>query len=198
MTRQTFTDFVSLGGNCECGIAIQHAGQKQSHYFDFTNANATIATRVLEDEFSHVQKPEHVRLDNGMMYDATYGYHFYGDGPWAPEKLKHMIDRFMQPRGRRLYILKTPYETPYALSRLLDALGTISEDFELVHLRPAAFSSSPIGLMHDKYSIHERYLRRYAPPEDAGDFHAASWDALFAEFPLDASAQERGQLRIAS
>lgn len=177
-----FADYISLGYNCESGYAVQRYGQTQTNYFDWSSSSTEAVTRVIENRFEGVQLPENLSPDGAMMLDAAYGYRFYG--PWTPEKLERRVKRFLTPRGRRLYVLKTPNETPYTIARLLDALGSISEDFELVNVRPQECADRPIRMSHDRYTFHERYLKRYAPDSEIGDLHVISWDRIFQEFPL--------------
>lgn len=211
-----YDEYISLGSDCEGGFQIRRIlGQDSSNYFNWNVTPLLALQQVLENRFDGVLQQANISVhgDGGLLNDHRYDYKFHSpfdrpdyesDPEWEAkfqdhrEKSRYLIDKFLRERPAdhaTAYFYKVAVtEEPGAARRLLpeirDILARIhgASRFVIVAVQGAEHREDPWGLPQ----IHNRYLARIAPWNDAPDGHVSSWDRLFYEFPHKAPMRFSG------
>jgi len=201
-----FDEYVSLGSDCEVGFQIRRIlGQDSSSFFNWNVTNLVALKNLLENRFSGVFRAENLSVAGvGMLTDHRYEYQFrspfdrmeYRDDPAYAAKLqdlheksRYLVEKFLRPRPEAhatAYFYKVSVYDELAAARpallqVRDILSVIhrASTFVIIAVMGEDRREPPWGLP----LIHDRYLRRIAPWDDAADGHVPSWDRLFQEFP---------------
>jgi hypothetical protein len=202
-----FDEYVSLGSDCEVGFQFRRVlGRDSSSFCSWNVTGIGALERLLATRFDGVLREANIsaHADGSMLLDAGYGYKFHSpfrgydfradpdyDARWADhrEKAGYLITKFLRerPAGHRTaYFYKIEPEEqvaevrrllPSVRAQLLDIHGP--SHFDLVVVLPQDRAEEGWG----EERIHNRYVRRFAPWDDATDGHVSSWDRIFREFP---------------
>ncbi len=204
---ESFDEYVSLGSDCEVGFQIRRIlGRDSSTFCNWNVTSVSTLERLLANRFDGVLQDGNIDVhgDGFMLLDRGYDYKFHSpfegydfradpdyDAKWADylDKTRYLIDKFLRPRPaehRTAYFYKVePVEELATARRLLPLvrshLGEIhgASHFELIVVMAQDRAEAPWG----EERIHNRYVRRIAPWDDATDGHVSSWDRIFREFP---------------
>ncbi len=199
-----FDNYVSLGNNCETAFQMRRVlARDSSSFFSWNVTMFDPLLSVLSSRFDGVVQLD--RLTNvpekGLMHDASHDFYIhsgFASAAFREEpgfdaafrdltgKFAHLTRKFVGDAAsdkRTVYFYKTEGSPEvHGKSRALrDVLAGFHgpRPFDLVIVQPEAFREEP---WQDE-GIHNRYLRRLAPWDDATDGHVASWDRVFHEFP---------------
>ncbi|MFC7690640.1 DUF1796 family putative cysteine peptidase [Paeniroseomonas aquatica] len=201
-----YDEYISLGSDCEGGFQIRRIlGHDSSNYFNWNVTDLQALKRLLENRFAGVLQPGNVSVhgDGGLLNDHLYEYKFHSPStartsattrrsrpiPGSPGE--GAVPHRQIPAGaagracHRLFLQGRGDRGAGAPQRILpevrDILAGIhgAAPFVIVAVMAEDRREEPWGLPQ----IHNRYLRRIAPWNDAPDGHVGSWDRLFYEFP---------------
>ena len=202
----TYSEYISLGYNCEAAFQIRRIlGHDSSSFFSWNVTTLPQLMALLEHRFEGILLDDHIGPHGGgLLTDEGYGYKFHS--PFASADYKadpdydsklgryrdrtaHLVAKFLRDRGpteSTAYFYKAEgqssgEEVRHAARRVHSLLAGLhgASPFVLVILQHRDFWEDP----WDEPGIFNRYLRRLAPFDDATDGHAQSWDAVFREFP---------------
>lgn len=200
-----YDSYVSLGSNCEPAFQLRRLwGRDISSYFNWMVTPLPALVDILEADFEGLFARENLVPvhDHTMVRDTRFGVAFHSpfharlgavfEGPEFDRmhaihlaKLAYLAAKFRaQAKGetRVLYIHKTDIDDPRPqAARLREVLRARypAHRFDILLLQTADRAAPP----WDEPQVINRYLRRFAPVDDARDGHIESWDAIFAEFP---------------
>jgi hypothetical protein len=195
-----YSEYVSLGYNCEVGFQIRRVlGREDSSFFNWNITHMAQLKSLLASRFSGILKPDNLEqhADGGLVLDKSHGHLFHSPfatpNPFEDDKFEahleeyrnktnYLIDKFYDVSGkRRCYFYKSEVDVDRKdCTYVRDELAKLgNDDFSLVILRHRDLTEDPWG----EDQIYLRYLRRLAPWDDAADGHIDSWDAVFREFP---------------
>jgi hypothetical protein len=199
-----FDSYVSLGENCEIAFQMRRVLRRDESSFFGWNITSFSAFECLVDcDFQGIMQPENFRFHGSgdLVRDLHCDYLFHSDFPRVanvdfaafPEiiaahrsKAQYLVEKFYETArtgGKVVYFYKTPVEdardkAPGMVERLLKA-SEGRENFRLVIVQTAD-RAEPDWNMN---LVSNRYVRRFAPYDDAHDGHVSTWDRIFAEFP---------------
>lgn len=200
-----YDSYVSLGSNCEPAFQFRRLwGRDVSGYFNWMVTPLPALVEVVAADFQGLFARENLEPvhEHTMVRDTRFGVTFHSpfhrrlgstfEGPEFDQlhegflgKLAYLAAKFRanaQSNASTLYILKTDLPDARAhAGRLRDILLARYPDhrFDLLVLQSADRSEA----QWDEPRMFNRYLRRFAPVDDARDGHLESWDRIFAEFP---------------
>jgi hypothetical protein len=199
-----YDHYVSLGRNCEVAFQFRRVLSKdQSSFFSWNITSLDALISILGSDFRGVLQEENLRPygRGDLVLDVSHGYCFHS--PFSKstptedplfrdkfDKLKEKTDylikkfhRVAEHAGRVAYFYKT--EDSHPKGKLLTVRDMLRdyhkgrENFILISLETEAFREEDWA----EVCIANRYLRRFAPDEDAVDGHLQSYDKVFREFP---------------
>lgn len=200
-----YDNYVSLGSNCEPAFQFRRLwGHDVSGFFNWMVTPLPALIGVIDADFQGLferDKLEPVH-EHTMVRDTRFGVIFHSpfhgrigttfDGPDFDRlhdvflaKLAYLAAKFRANAlsgAETLYVLKTDLPDARAqAARLRDLLLARypGHRFDLLVLQ----SVDRIEAQWNEARIFNRYLRRFAPVDDARDGHLESWDRAFAEFP---------------
>lgn len=204
--------YVSLGYNCEVAFQFRRVlGRDVAYMFNWMVTPLDSLHRIVANDFegSFLKENIEVTADPDMLLDRAYGIRFHSpfrkelgrdlSGPRFEalyEQFQGKIALFKErfrglaaSRHRVLYVVKTDEERARErLAAFRDLMRTRwpEHDFEILALQLRG-KEEPAW---PEPRLHNRYMRRFAPTSDAPDGHLASWDKVFAEFPLKPGAMQ--------
>ena len=210
-----FSEYVPLGWNCEVAFQLRRVlGQDIASFFSWNITPLHALESLLASRFDGILKDENLSPHgSALINDHSHDFKFHSpfasvdfraDPDYAAKledhrrKARHLIDKLYRPRGpeeRTAYFYKV--ETVEDLSAMRSQLVRIREllaalhpggSFALVVMLDQRHAEPPWGEPH----IHNRYLKRLAPVDDATDGHVSSYDKIFREFPY------AGPMRLAN
>lgn len=200
-----YDHYVSLGANCEPAFQFRRLwGRDVSGYFNWMVTPLPALVEVIAADFGGLFAPGSLEPvhEHTMVRDTRFGVIFHSpfharlgarfDGPEFEQlhrgflgKLDHLAAKFRANAlsdDRTLYVVKTDIAGPRAhAARLRDLLRARypRHRFDIAVLQTADRSEADWR----EERLFNRYLRRFAPIDDARDGHLESWDRFFAEFP---------------
>jgi Putative papain-like cysteine peptidase (DUF1796) len=194
-----FTEYVSLGNNCEGAFQIRRVlGRDNSSFFSWNVTPLPALESLLRTRFAGVLQPDNLtsHLDGSLLNDLSHGHKFHSPfdridfrNDHAYECKDHLRTKFLRERRgdeSTAYFYKVGDKEERAdliaaACRVRDLLAEIHKGsrFALIILQ----SDAKRNLFWQEDLIHDRYLARFAPWSDATDGHVRSWDRVFREFP---------------
>lgn len=199
-----FDYYFSIWINCEGAFQIRRVlGRDSSCFFSWNVTKFDALISLLSSSFEDTLQLKNLtpRPGTGLIFDSSHNYllhsPFKDSDPWEGEyfentfaslqsKFRYLIDKFYriaQSGNSVVYFYRTEedgvQEKSKAVVQLLSKIHK-ADNFRFVVLQKEAFKEPDWGIP----LIHNRYLKRFAPWNDATDGHVASWDRVFASFPL--------------
>lgn len=201
-----FSEYISLGKNCECAFQIRRIlGRDSSSFFSWNVTPLPAVDSLIRNRFQGILQLQNItpHADGSLLNDASHGFKFHSpfngfrDDPAFEKKFqdykskqRYLIDKFFrarEPGERTAYFYKADAE-PEDREDIRDRVRAVRDTlvqargdsaFALVIIQDKQFQEPA----WDDALIFNRYLARLAPWYDATDGHVASWDRIFAEFP---------------
>ncbi|WP_082501294.1 DUF1796 family putative cysteine peptidase [Methylobacterium sp. Leaf88] len=210
-----FSEYVSLGNNCEVAFQIRRVlGRDSSSFFSWNVTPLGSLESLLRSKFSGILSRENLSIhgSGALINDSSHHYKFHspfadafmGDSNFEVqyEELKKKFDyltlKFLRKRTEIenvAYFYKcdehsTKIDFQIAVVKIRDLIAEIqgNNSFKLVFIQDEAFREEDWGLDN----IANRYLKRLAPWADATDGHVQSWDRIFREFPSESEMHLSG------
>ncbi|MDE1154424.1 MAG: DUF1796 family putative cysteine peptidase [Acidobacteriaceae bacterium] len=215
MKRNTF---VSLGFNCEAAYQFRRVnGDDQASFFSWTYCKFNPLLGLIKADFDGVLLWENVKKLGLMVHDHAFDVSFHGevfnntrDGADVElakalladmqSKFRYLAERWrhtVSTAGLTTYFLKIKHNDPNAP----DARRAAVELRDLLRMKYPAHEFRIVVLQSlesverepqwDEDRIFNRYLQRYAADVDPeNDAFTSSWDAIFAEFPVQQTRPE--------
>lgn len=203
-----FDEYVSLGCNCEVGFQMAwRTGKESTGFFDWRIADPTNVLALMRSGFFGLLRPDRIVQgeNEAMLADGLTGFQFHTPFPTGVDfradprfssmianeraKFQHMARKFLNPDGRRCYLMKLrPAQTVEreVLLEVVDHLNRISPDFHLVVVRGPEWD----GHDFDISRVSARTLDFIATMHEADKGDTAGWRRIFDEFPLYAASYE--------
>lgn len=203
-----FDEYVSLGCNCEVGFQMAwRTGKESTGFFDWRIADPENVLALLRTGFFGLLHPGRiVQGENAaMLADCRTGFQFHTPFPAGADfrshpgfaavianeraKFQHMARKFLNPIGRRCYLMKLrPAQTVDrdTLLEIVDRLDRIDPDFHLVVVRGPEWEGHDFSIRR----VSARTLGFIAPMHEADKGDTAGWHRIFDEFPLYAASYE--------
>ena len=203
----SFSDYVSLGNNCEVAFQFRRVLQgDSSSFFSWNVTSLSALSSLLQSRFSGILDWSQIdcRSDAELIDDPSHNYKFHSPFRSIQDKsdeiihaaqveYKHKVDHLLtklykqgEESSRVLYIykhdgLETGEELRGMLANIVTALTDIAGygNFSFVVVQHEDRREPDWG----DNVVKNRYLKRLAPWSDATDGHVFSWDAIFREFP---------------
>ncbi len=205
--RETFSEYISLGVNCEVAFQFRRVlGHDSSSFFSWNVTPLPALESLIRTRFENIMRLENLspHTDNSLLNDSSHGYKLHSpfdrrdfendpsfEDKFAAhtQKVNHLIAKFLRirsPEERAAYFYKAdgpedPTEVRTYASKIRDLLAEIHHGsfFSLIVLQDKKFAEAP----WDEKSVYNRYLQRLSAWTDATDGHVRSWDQIFREFP---------------
>lgn len=198
-----YQHYISLGSNCEIAFQFRRVLQQDSSsFFSWNVTDCSALLRLLKTRFEGVAELDNIRPHShpSMLLDTRYDYLFHNpfatgepsedpqfDTTWAAyrSKVEYLVAKFLRDAAsddRTAYFYKTDEEDVRGKARLIrDALQDLhpKDNFDLVIIQTRDREEADWG----ESRLRNRYVRRFAPFDDATDGHVSSYDAIFREFP---------------
>lgn len=198
-----YQHYISLGSNCEIAFQFRRVLQQDSSsFFSWNVTDCSALLRLLKTRFEGVAELGNIRPHShpSMLLDTRYDYLFHNpfatgepsedpqfDTTWAAyrSKVEYLVAKFLRDAAsddRTAYFYKTDEEDVRGKARLIrDALQDLhpKDNFDLVIIQTRDREEADWG----ETRLRNRYVRRFAPFDDATDGHVSSYDAIFREFP---------------
>lgn len=198
-----FDRYVSLGRDCEVGFQLKRVrGAQESGFFNWNFTDPAALISLLRSDFSGILQEKNLSIhgSGALIKDSSHDYFLHHEfdlslfknAPDFAVKLKLLQEkfRFFVESFRRnaqspevtAYFLKC--EEPGAKDIALTVQSELlryhqNNPFTLIVLQTIDKAEEDWGIS----GIHNRYMKRFAPHNDALDGHVPSWDNVFREFP---------------
>ncbi|OLP52836.1 hypothetical protein BJF92_07290 [Rhizobium rhizosphaerae] len=198
-----YQHYISLGSNCEVAFQFRRVLQQDSSsFFSWNVTDCRALLRLLRARFEGVAELANIRphSHDSMLLDARYDYLFHNpfttgeprDDPkfeetWAAyrAKIDYLVTKFLRDAAsddRTAYFYKTDEQDMREKARQIrDALWDLhqKDNFDLIIIQTRDREEEDWG----EERLRNRYVRRFAPLDDAHDGHVSNYDTIFREFP---------------
>lgn len=207
----SFTNYVSLGSNCEIAFQFRRIlGRESSSFFSWNVTSFAALTSLLSSRFGGILEEQNLAPHgHGMVRDNGHDYLFHtpfstpdpADDPDFAKNLedhrskaRYLIDKFVSQAASddgTVYFYRTEEDDVKAKAiGVRDVLAEIHgrDNFRLVVIQAE-------GRREDDWQeacLANRYVLRLAPFNDATDGHVSSYDRIFREFPFSGEMRYSG------
>lgn len=183
-----FDAYVSLGEACEVAFQIRRKlGHDNSSFFSWKRFGPEALRSILQARFAGIFQDHNITYDNDRLeeHDASHGFGFHVPIDW--EKTNYLIDKFLNPVGKRCYFYRVaePIKTTELVVdeswglEIRALLDTIHPDgnYQLVIIMPGHWPRPK-----DSERLAWRALKFIAPDYDQQAADIEGWDQIFGEF----------------
>lgn len=206
-----FSNYVSLGSNCEIAFQFRRIlGRESSSFFSWNVTSFAALSSLLSSRFSGILEEQNLSPHgHGMVRDNFHDYLFHtpfstpnpSDDPDFAKNLanhrskaRYLIDKFTSQAASGepiVYFYRTEEEDAKAKAMVVrDSLAGMHhrDNFRLVIIQAESRREDD----WQEACIANRYVLRLAPFNDATDGHVSSYDRIFREFPFSGEMRYSG------
>lgn len=198
-----FTNYISLGANCEAAFQFRRVlGHDSSSFFSWNVTDFSALKSLLGCNFAGILESTNLQVhgDGFMLRDLSHNYLFHS--PFGNEmpvggsdvelklhelrsKFSYLIEKFRRQAhegaSALFYVTSDGENVKGKAAEVRDILYNFfrRDAFILVVIQDQSAQEAE----WESKNLANRYVRRLAPWYDATDGHVSSWDAIFREFP---------------